>query len=57
MTWLAALTGADVDKISWAPEKFKEVNYALPFIKDAVKKAIQSPYAVTQSAYPPANKG
>jgi hypothetical protein len=57
MTWLAALTGADVDKIRWIPEKFPETNYALPFIKDAVKKAIQSPYAVTQSAYPPANKG
>lgn len=57
MTWLAALTGADVDKIKWTPEKFPETNYALPFIKDAVKKAIHTPYAVTQSAYPPANKG
>ena len=57
MTWLAALTGADIDKISWTPEKFKEVNYALPFIKDAVKKAIQSPYAVTQSAYPAESNG
>lgn len=57
MTWLAALTGADVDKIKWIPEKFPETNYALPFIKDAVKKAIQSPYAVTQSAYPAESVG
>ena len=57
MTWLAALTGADVDKISWTPEAFPDTAANLSFVKEAVKNAMQTPYAVTQSAYPPANKG
>jgi hypothetical protein len=50
MTWLAALTGADVDKILWTPSKYSEVAADLPLVKEAVKNAIKTPYSVTQSA-------
>ena len=52
MTWLAALTGVDVDKISWTPEKFPDTAANLPLVKEAVKNAMKNPYVVTQSAYP-----
>lgn len=57
MTWLAALTGVDVDKISWTPEAFPDTAANLSFVKEAVKNAMQTPYAVTQSAYPAESNG
>ena len=53
LTWLAALTGIDVDGITATPSSYAEVASSLDCIKDAVKKAINSPLAVTASAYPP----
>ncbi|MBQ3529753.1 MAG: DUF4886 domain-containing protein, partial [Oscillospiraceae bacterium] len=57
MTWLAALTGADVDKILWTPSKYSEIAADLPLVKEAVKNAMQTPYAVTQSAHPAESNG
>jgi hypothetical protein len=54
LTWFATLTGIDVDGISATPSSYKEVAESLDCIKDAVKKAIKSPLAITSSAYPAA---
>ena len=53
LTWIAYITGCDVDKITATPTDYPEVAQSLDYIKDAVKKAIAKPYEVTQSAYPP----
>lgn len=52
LTWIAYLTGCDVDKITATPSSYPEVASSLDYIKDAVKKAIANPYGVTESAYP-----
>ncbi len=52
LTWVAYLTGCDVDKITATPSAYPEVASSLDYIKDAVKKAISNPYEVTESAYP-----
>ena len=52
LTWIAYLTGCDVNKISITPSAYPEVAESLDYIKDAVKKAIAKPYEITESAYP-----
>ena len=52
LTWIAYITGCDVDKITATPSEYPEVAASLDYIKDAVKKAIANPYEVTESAYP-----
>lgn len=52
MTWVAYLTGCDVDKITATPSDYPEVAESLDYIKDAVKKAIAKPFEITESAYP-----
>ncbi len=52
LTWIAYITGCDVDKITATPSEYPEVAASLDYIKDAVKKAIAKPYEVTESAYP-----
>ncbi|MBQ9117534.1 MAG: DUF4886 domain-containing protein [Clostridia bacterium] len=51
LTYLAAITGYDVDKITATPSK--EVTNHLPCIKEGVKNAIAKPFEVTSSVdYP-----
>ena len=52
LTWIAYITGCDIDKITETPSSYPEVATSLDYIKDAVKKAIAKPYEVTESAYP-----
>ena len=52
LTWLAKITGYDISKVTATPSDYPEVATYLDHIKDAVAKAIETPYAVTESAYP-----
>ena len=51
LTWLAALTGYDVSKITATPSAYPEVAENLEYIKEAVINAINNPYEVTESVY------
>ena len=50
LTWLAYLTGYDVDTITAIPSKYPEVAVHLDIIKASVKCAMENPYAVTEIA-------
>jgi hypothetical protein len=51
LTWLAYLTGYDIEKITVVPSKYPEVESNLIYIKEAVKSAIEEPLKVTKSQY------
>ena len=51
LSWYAYLLGGDVDKVDWIPSEYAGVQSNLPTIRDAVKKALETPFAVTPSAY------
>ncbi len=51
LTWLAAITGYDIDKITATPTSYPEVAENLDYIKEAVNNAIENPYEVTASVY------
>lgn len=55
LTWIAAITGYDIDKITATPSAYPEVAKNLDIIKDAVKNAIANPLSVTESSYPPSD--
>lgn len=50
LTWFAALTGGDVDSITWLPSEYPELVNDLPVIRQSVKDAINTPLAITQQA-------
>ena len=50
LTWFAALTGGDVDSITWVPSDYPELADDLPVIRQSVKDAIKTPFAITQQA-------
>ncbi len=52
LAWYHILTGGDIDTIDWLPAQYPEVQCYLPAMRDAVKSAIHTPFAVTRSAYP-----
>jgi hypothetical protein len=49
LTWYAAITGGDVDAITYNPSSAKITDDMLRAAKEAVKTAIATPLAVTQS--------
>ena len=49
LTWLAAITGYDIDQITATPETYPEVAESIDYIKEAVKGAIENPYSVMRS--------
>ena len=49
LTWYAAITGGDVDTITYNPSSAKITDDMLKAAKEAVKTAIATPLAVTQS--------
>ena len=49
LTWLAYLTGYDIDKITAIPSSYPEIAENIEFIKEAVNNAIKTPTAVTES--------
>ncbi len=51
MTWFAYLTGESIDNISYVPDEYKDISLCLDAVKEAVKNALETPYAVTDSEY------
>ena len=51
LTWLAAITGYDIDEITATPASYPEVAENLDYIKEAVNNAIENPYEVTASVH------
>ncbi len=49
LTWYCRLTGGSPDDITWVPEAYPELANDLPAIREAVRNAIATPYAVTPS--------
>ena len=50
LTWYAALTGGDVDKVSYNPAPAAITSDMLAVARESVKNAIKTPLAVTESA-------
>ncbi|MBQ3549399.1 MAG: DUF4886 domain-containing protein [Clostridia bacterium] len=50
LTWFAALTGGNVDDVTWLPSDYPEMADDLPVIRQSVKDAIKTPLAITQQA-------
>ena len=48
LTWYAALTGGDVEAVTWLPLRYPELADDLPVIRQSVKDAIKQPLAITQ---------
>lgn len=53
LTFAKALTGCDLADVTYTPSSQTYTAEDIAAMKDAVDKAIATPYAVTQSAYPP----
>ena len=51
MTWLAKITGMNIDNITWVPSTTAVTTKALEVVKESVKNALANPYVVTQSQY------
>lgn len=51
MTWLAKITGMNIDNITWVPSTTAITSKELAVVKEAVKNALKTPLAVTQSQY------
>lgn len=52
LTWFAYLTGGSVDAIEWVPTSYQGISADLSVIREAVKGALATPFAVTPSATP-----
>lgn len=48
-----ALTGRDLDKVTYTPTGYTYSEKEILAMKEAVNKAYETPYAVTESTYPP----
>lgn len=53
LTYAKVLTGCDLADVTYTPSDQTYTTEAIAAMKDAVNKAVATPYAVTQSAYPP----
>ena len=53
LTFAKALTGCDLADVTYTPSSQTYTAEDIAAMKDAADKAIATPYAVTQSAYPP----
>ena len=49
LTWLAAITGYDIDEITATPTSYPEVAENVDYIKEAVRGALENPYSVTRA--------
>ncbi len=56
LTWFAYITGGDVSKVVWVPEKYAGLADRLDVMREAVKNAIDKPYEVTNSSFTEAPK-
>lgn len=48
LTWFATLTGGDVNAVTWIPNEYPEVAPDIDVIRQSVKDAIKTPFAITQ---------
>ena len=55
LTFAKALTGCDLEKITYIPDGYTFNDKAIAAMKDAASNAVAKPFEVTQSAYPPDN--
>ena len=53
LTYAKVLTGGDIADVTYTPSGYTYSSEAVAAMKDAVNNAVATPYAVTQSAYPP----
>ena len=51
LMWYAYITGNSVEDIDWIPTAYATLKDDLPAIREAVKNALTTPYAVTQSQF------
>lgn len=52
LTWYAAITGGFPDDVTWFPSGYASLSNHFTVISEAVRNAIETPYAVTDSQYP-----
>lgn len=50
LTWLRTLTGISIDNLTYVPSTSEIPQPYLPVIKEAVNKAVQTPFAISQSS-------
>ena len=53
LTWAGIISGADPQNIDWNPAQYVYTKTQLNAIREAAANAVRSPYAVTESSYPP----
>ena len=53
LTFAKALTGRDLNKITYTPSGYSYSEKDIDAMKDAAANAVNKPYEVTESAYPP----
>ena len=51
LVWFSVITGRSVDDITWVPDSYKGISTQLSVVKESVKNALQTPYAVTDSTH------
>ncbi len=52
LTWFGFF-GGDIDSVTWYPAGYPETSDDMAIIKEAAKNALNAPYEITTSAYPP----
>lgn len=55
LAWYAAITGGSPDDVTWFPSGHTSLSNHFTVISEAVRNAIETPYAVTESEYPVKN--
>lgn len=53
LTWFAYICGVSVEDVNYVPSSYPEIADMLTVIKEAVRNAVTTPFAVTDSLYPP----
>lgn len=53
LTWANKITGCDLSKISFRPAGYTYTETQVAAIKEAAVKAVEKPFEITESSYPP----
>jgi hypothetical protein len=51
LTWYVALTGGEVEDITWFPDKYSYIKEDIEIIRESVNNAMKAPLRITQSAH------
>ncbi len=57
LTWVQAMTGKDIDGVTYNPNPNAITDEILLVVKEAINNAFNTPFAVTDSIYPPEDSG